>query len=221
MAHSQLDRRNMYVYRQLSQEQATRLVSARAAILQEEGTCTGLLLLTEREYCLLVPLLNPLVIAQNRRRLKELCKVADVSKKGRQKMVRNLWLQSCMGFVPIVNVVFARKFKCNTRNLAILEAQMQMEEDEILFRHSDGTAGEGALPTHISKMFSRCPVYRRAEAPSSRRESAALSVYYSATASLADLGQSHCAASTGSAGSSLDCRLSSTATLADAKAMAA
>ncbi|KAJ2714557.1 hypothetical protein H4R19_001665 [Coemansia spiralis] len=211
MSPKQLDRCNTHIYRHMSQEQATRLANARAAAVQDEATYSGPLLLTEREYYLLLPLLNPLVIAHNRRRLNELCRVAEVPKKSRQRMVRNLWLQSCIGFVPLVNVVFSRKFKCNMRNLAILEAQLQREEDEMLFSKSDGSDCAGSLPTHITKMFSKCPVYKRTSAMDtpSKRESAAISVYYSTCVSLSELGQSMCAESDSS---TLDGRSESAAT---------
>ncbi|KAJ2768194.1 hypothetical protein IWQ56_003035, partial [Coemansia nantahalensis] len=197
MPRKQLGHHSKYIYSQLSQQQATLLVNARAAVAQEEATYSGPLSLTEREYYLLLPLLNPLVIVRDRRRLKELCRVAEVPKKCQQRMARNLWLQACIGFVPLANVVFTRKFKSNTRNLAILEAQMQLEEDELFFRKSDGSASESSLPTHVAKMFSMCPVYKRADAEDSwsRRQSIAKSVYHSTCASLSELGHGRCAES--------------------------
>ncbi|KAJ2779735.1 hypothetical protein H4R18_003838 [Coemansia javaensis] len=176
------DAQNAYVYRHLSSDQAAKLAVSRSTIARLESSYTGLLLLTESEYCLLLPLLNPVVIAQNRRRFKELCSVVDVSKKNRTRMVRNLWLQSCMGFIPVVNVLFTRRFKCNTRNLAILEAQIQDEED----KEDDGVL----LPPHIARMFGKSQAYAHepAAAPDTRRHSAAATIYHSACVSLLDLG---------------------------------
>ncbi|PIA15572.1 hypothetical protein COEREDRAFT_81900 [Coemansia reversa NRRL 1564] len=104
-------------------------------------------------------------------------------------MMRNLWLQSCVGFIPIANIVFTRKFKCNIRNLQILELQMQEEEDRIVFQNPDNLK-EDVLPKHIAKMFNKCPVYRRPRTTpeNSSVSSPVVSVYYSPCASLSELG---------------------------------
>ncbi|KAI8325180.1 hypothetical protein GQ54DRAFT_240981, partial [Martensiomyces pterosporus] len=78
-------------------------------------------------------------------------------------MLHNLVLASAVGFVPVFNVIWSRKFKCNTRNLDILEAQLQSEENRYLYGRED-TPDCVPLPKHIDRLFSRCPVYQRNQA---------------------------------------------------------
>ncbi|KAJ2159194.1 hypothetical protein GGF46_003203 [Coemansia sp. RSA 552] len=190
MAFAGSNKRQVYVYRHLSREQSLKLNELRTSIAELESTYTGQLLLTRAEYCLLLPLLNPLVIAQNSRQLKKLCNITQLPKNRLRKMKRNLWLQSAMGFVPVLNVVFTRKFKCNTRNLNILESQIQEEEDLIDFDKSMDHEGDGTLPTHITRLFDRCPAAKReqtASAVASSRQSRTTSLYYSPCVSISEL----------------------------------
>ncbi|KAJ2851812.1 hypothetical protein IWW36_000773 [Coemansia brasiliensis] len=180
-------------YRHLTNEQASSLNQVRSHIDQLENTYSGYLLLAQSEYCLLLPLLNPLVIIQNKKHLKRLCKITDLPKEYLRKMQRNLWLQSAIGFVPIANIIFARKFKCSTRNLNIFEQHLQREEDKLLFMQSTDNSNEDGLPVHITRLFNKCPVVKREQAANGKhggRKSRVTSLYYTPYTSLSDLADS-------------------------------
>ncbi|KAJ1856003.1 hypothetical protein GGH12_003014 [Coemansia sp. RSA 1822] len=190
MVYQNSSKRQAYVYRHLTHDQSTQLSEARSSINHLENTYVGYFLLTQSEYCLLLPLLNPFVIFQNNKHLRKLCDITHVPKSYRRKMKRNLWLQSAIGFVPLVNVVFTRKFKCNSRNLQLFERHMQEEEDLVLFRESTDNSNASGLPTHITRLFDKCPVVKRErrDGTKSGQRSAAVSLYYSPCISLSELG---------------------------------
>ncbi|KAJ2454346.1 hypothetical protein EV183_001592 [Coemansia sp. RSA 2336] len=176
-------------YRHLTNEQALSLNQVRDHIDELENTYSGYLLLAQSEYCLLLPLLNPLVIIQNKKHLKHLCKITDLPKEYLRKMKRNVWLQSAMGFVPIVNIIFARKFKCSTRNLNIFEQHLQREEDRLLFMQSTDSPNEDGLPVHITRLFNKCQAAKRGQPASGKNEGRkrVTSLYFTPYASLSDL----------------------------------
>ncbi|KAJ2715242.1 hypothetical protein H4S00_004906 [Coemansia sp. D1744] len=190
MVYQNPGKRQGYVYRHLTHDQTSKLSEARSSINHLENTFVGYFLLTQSEYCLLLPLLNPFIIFQNNKHLGKLFDIAHVPKSYRRKMKRNLWLQSTIGFIPLVNVVFTRKFKCNSRNLQIFERCMQEEEDSALFQESTDNASASGLPTHITRLFDKCPVVKRErrEGTQSGQRSAAVSMYYSPCISLSELG---------------------------------
>ncbi|KAJ1666780.1 hypothetical protein IW140_002372 [Coemansia sp. RSA 1813] len=119
-----------YVYKHLSEEQALRLKDIRETANDMDKSYTGYFLLTRSEYCMLLPVLNPMVIAWNTRAYRQMCRSVNVSKETKRIMKQNLLLSSLVGFLPIANIAFNRKFKCTSRNLEILEAQMQDDEFE-------------------------------------------------------------------------------------------
>ncbi|KAJ1898048.1 hypothetical protein LPJ81_004416, partial [Coemansia sp. IMI 209127] len=117
-----------YAYKHLSDEQALRLDDIRHTAKVMDKAYTGYFLMTRSEYFMLLPMLNPIVIAWNTRAYKQMCRSVDVSKETKRKMMQNLLLSSLIGFLPIANIAFNRKFKCTTRNLQAVEAQMQDDE---------------------------------------------------------------------------------------------
>ncbi|KAJ2534826.1 hypothetical protein EV175_006983, partial [Coemansia sp. RSA 1933] len=119
-----------YTYRHLSDEQVLRLEDIRHTAKEIDKGYYGYFPLTRNEYFLLLPMLNPIVIAWNTRAYRQMCRSVNVSKDTKRVMKQNLLLSSLVGFLPIANIAFSRKFKCTTRNLQAVEAQMQDDEFE-------------------------------------------------------------------------------------------
>ncbi|KAJ1998468.1 hypothetical protein GGI04_004990 [Coemansia thaxteri] len=179
-----------YTYRHMSRSQSLALNDLRAATAQLDTCYMGTLVLTQSEYCLLLPLLNPIVICWNTRHYRRLCRTADLAATARRQMLANLLLVSLLGFIPIVNIIFTRRFKCNMRNLAIVESQLQANEDKTFYHKDGATTDDAPLPAHIERLFNKCPVFKRGDQASiadAQRNSPA-SVYSSPRTSLSDLG---------------------------------
>ncbi|KAJ2879134.1 hypothetical protein H4R27_005472 [Coemansia aciculifera] len=149
-----------YTYRHMSQSQSLALDDLRTATAQLDTSYIGLLLLTASEYWLLLPLLNPVVIFWNTRHYKRLCRATSLPKPARRQMISNLILTSMLGFIPIVNIIFTRYFKCNKRNLAIVESTLQANEDKTIYR-KETDPDAITLPAHMEKLFNKCPVFKR------------------------------------------------------------
>ncbi|KAJ2796189.1 hypothetical protein H4S07_006294, partial [Coemansia furcata] len=123
-----------YTYRHLSQSQALALDDLRMATAQLDTCYYGLFLLTTSEYWLLLPLFNPVIIFWNTRHYQRLCRATSLATPARRQMLSNLILTSVLGFIPIINIIFTRLFKCNMRNLAIVESTLQTNEDMTIYR---------------------------------------------------------------------------------------
>ncbi|KAJ2062719.1 hypothetical protein GGI17_002226 [Coemansia sp. S146] len=144
----------------MSQSQSLALDDLRTATAQLDTSYIGLLLLTASEYWLLLPLFNPVVIFWNTRHYKRLCRATSLPKPARRQMLSNLILTSMLGFIPIVNIIFTRHFKCNKRNLAIVESTLQANEDKTIYcKETDPDAV--LLPAHMEKLFNKCQVFKR------------------------------------------------------------
>ncbi|KAJ2895714.1 hypothetical protein IWW38_002227 [Coemansia aciculifera] len=147
-------------YRHMSQSQSLALNDLRVATAQLDTSYNGIFLLTASEYWLLLPLFNPVVIFWNTRHYGRLCRAADLTPSARRQMVANLVWTSLLGFIPIVNIIFSRRFKCNMRNLAIVEAQLLASEGKT--RYSKEADSETApLPAHVERLFNKCQVFKR------------------------------------------------------------
>ncbi|KAJ2813276.1 hypothetical protein FBU31_007466 [Coemansia sp. 'formosensis'] len=190
-----------YTYRHMSQSQALALDDLRMATAQLDTCYYGLFLLTTSEYWLLLPLFNPVIIFWNTRHYQRLCRATSLATPARRQMLSNLILTSVLGFIPIINIIFTRLFKCNMRNLAIVESTLQTNEDMTIYRKE---ANPDAVPAHMEKLFNKCPVFKRdpaASANSNRMSivsahsaisvnsvgSASYSVYSSPHVSMSDL----------------------------------
>ncbi|KAJ2017838.1 hypothetical protein GGI03_002879 [Coemansia sp. RSA 2337] len=155
-----------YTYRHMSQAQSLVLDDLRTATAQLDTSYIGLFLLTASEYWLLLPLFNPVVIFWNTRHYKRLCRATSLPKPARRQMLANLILTSVLGFIPIVNIIFTRCFKCNKRNLAIVESTLQANEDKTIYRKE--TNSDTLMPAHMEKLFNKSPVFKREQtAPAS------------------------------------------------------
>ncbi|KAJ2593843.1 hypothetical protein GGH99_005156 [Coemansia sp. RSA 1285] len=138
-----------YLYKHLSDAETLRLDDIRQTAKEMDQGYSGYFLLTRSEYCMMLPMLNPVVIAWNTRAYRQMCRSVNVSKETKRAMRQNLLLASLVGFVPIANIAFSRKFKCTTRNLEILEAQIQEDEfkHEKKQRKEDGECEESSDQT--------------------------------------------------------------------------
>ncbi|KAJ2742584.1 hypothetical protein GGI20_004375 [Coemansia sp. BCRC 34301] len=166
-----------YTYRHMSLSQSLALDDLRMATAQLDTSYNGLLLLTASEYWLLLPLLNPVVIFWNTRHYHRLCRAASLTPPARRQMLANLILTSVLGFVPIINIVFTRHFKCNKRNLAIVEAQLQASENKTA-NSKEADPEAAPLPAHIEKLFNKCPVFIRGQTmPADTKRMSLVSVY--------------------------------------------
>ncbi|KAJ2344283.1 hypothetical protein GGF43_005486 [Coemansia sp. RSA 2618] len=67
---------------------------------------------------------------------------------------------------------------------------MQDEEDKAMFRESTDNTDDSGLPTHITRLFNKCPVVKRKPGSglASGQRSAVVSIYYSPCISLSELG---------------------------------
>ncbi|KAJ1992367.1 hypothetical protein GGI25_002894 [Coemansia spiralis] len=182
MTHNRIGSSRTYLYKHLSTEEALKLDDLRQLATQLDKSYSGYFLLTQSEYCLLLPFLNPLVIAWNAHAYRQMCRTVKVSNETKRKMKRNLLVASIVGFFPIANIAFTRKFKCTTRNLKVLESQIQAEEHvysqkrEIKERVDNASdephartvklgaskmSDEIPLPLTVRRMFNKCPRFVR------------------------------------------------------------
>ncbi|KAJ2645202.1 hypothetical protein GGF44_000078 [Coemansia sp. RSA 1694] len=166
-----------YTYRHMSQSQSLALDDLRMATAQLDTSYIGLLLLTASEYWLLLPLFNPVVIFWNTRHYHRLCRAASLEPSACRQMLVNLILTSVLGFIPIVNIIFTRRFKCNMRNLAIVESQLQAGENKTICpKEADPEAIP--LPANVEKLFNKCPVFKRGQTmPADTNRMSVVSVY--------------------------------------------
>ncbi|KAJ2489421.1 hypothetical protein IWW37_003993 [Coemansia sp. RSA 2050] len=151
-----------YTYRHMSRSQSLALDDLRTTTVQLDTSYNGLLLLTASEYWLLLPLFNPVVIFWNTRHYKRLCRATNLPSTSRRQMLANLILTSVMGFIPIINIIFTRLFKCNVRNLAIVESTLQANEDQSAY-HKD------PVPAQMERMFSKYQVFKREPVPAENK----------------------------------------------------
>ncbi|KAJ1816488.1 hypothetical protein LPJ56_004283 [Coemansia sp. RSA 2599] len=184
--------RGAYAYKHISREQGLRLDDIRQSTDQLDNSYSGYLLLTQSEYCMIVPLLSPFAIIWNIQMYRMMCGISEPSQDIRAKMRKNLWLFSLASFIPIFNILFTRRFKCSTRNLALLETHLQTEENKMLYRKSpanskSSTSGIIPLPANVKRTLDRYPVFKRdRERPENSRVSY-ISIYKSAYSSFTDL----------------------------------
>ncbi|KAJ2842684.1 hypothetical protein J3B02_005507 [Coemansia erecta] len=186
--------RRAYSYKHISREQGLRLDDIRQSTDQLDNSYSGYLLLTQSEYCMVIPLFSPFAILWNIQLYKMMCGISEPSKDIRAKMRKNLWLFSVISFIPILNILFTRKFKCSTRNLALLETHLQAEENKMLYRKSPSSRKKKTreseiipLPANVKRVFDRYPVFKRdKERPENSRVSC-ISIYKSAQSSFTDL----------------------------------
>ncbi|KAJ2707152.1 hypothetical protein FB645_000978 [Coemansia sp. IMI 203386] len=180
-------------YKHISREQGLRLNDVRQSTDQLDNSYSGYLLLTQSEYCMIIPLLSPFAILWNIQLYRMMCGISEPTRKTRAAMRKNLWLFSLISFIPIFNILFTRKFKCSSRNLALLETDLQTEESKILYRRGSTTNTRALeneiipLPAKVKRMLDKYPVFKRdKEMPENSRVSY-ISIYKSAFTSFTDL----------------------------------
>ncbi|KAJ1960178.1 hypothetical protein GGI12_003947 [Dipsacomyces acuminosporus] len=153
-------RYNAHIYKHLSSEEQQALDDLRERTHLLDDTNAGSLRLTKSQYYLLLPILNVIVIRWHYKSYQQMAGICRLTTRNRNRMICNMLIAAVVGFIPVLNIIWSRRFKCNTTNLTILEGQLRAEENKFLYGCED-VPDCLPLPKHIDRLFSSCPVYQR------------------------------------------------------------
>ncbi|KAJ1941365.1 hypothetical protein EC988_006780, partial [Linderina pennispora] len=149
-----------YVYKHLSKDEQHTVEALRKGTELLDNTRIGILPLTLNEYLLICPLFNPIVIIRNARQYYQLKRFGHTHIRTKRKIFRNFLKTAAVGFIPIFNVLWTRKFRCNQRNMRLVERSLRKEECRFLFG-TTSPPDDVPLPRNVEKLFDSCPKYER------------------------------------------------------------